>query len=157
MAHTPKFTLSGSTPKLDKRYFVGLPIPPAAGILAAVVHFSPTPLAVYTPESQQILSWALLVGMGLLSLLMVSNLRYSSFKDIGFHTNKPFIALPFFSLILALIWFHSQIMLLVIAVAYVLHGPLFKVWALLNRMRRPLTKGEDNVEQSEELVEQLKS
>jgi CDP-diacylglycerol--serine O-phosphatidyltransferase len=101
MAHTPKFTLSGNTPKLDKRYFVGLPIPPAAGVLAAVIHFSPTPLVGYAPELRQIWSWALLIGMGLLSLLMVSTLRYSSFKDTGFHTNKPFIALPFFSLILA--------------------------------------------------------
>jgi CDP-diacylglycerol---serine O-phosphatidyltransferase len=157
MAHAPKFMLSGNTPKLDKRYFVGLPIPPAAGILAAVVHFSPTPLAVYPPETRQILSWALLTGMALLSLLMVSTLRYSSFKDMGFHTNKPFIALPFFSLILALIWFHSQIALLVIAVSYVLHGPLFKIWALLNRGRRPLLKGDENTEQSDELAEQLKS
>lgn len=155
MAHTPKFTLSGNTPKLDKRYFVGLPIPPAAGILAAIVHFSPIPLTAYAPERQQILSWTLLVGMGLLSLLMVSSLRYSSFKDIGFHTNKPFIALPLFSIILALIWFHSQIALLVIAGSYVLHGPLFKVWALLHRTHRPLAK--ESAEQSEGLAEQLKS
>jgi hypothetical protein len=47
--------------------------------------------------------------------------------------------------------------LLLIAASYVLHGLLFKVWALLNRMRRPLAKSEENTEQSEELVEQLKS
>jgi CDP-diacylglycerol---serine O-phosphatidyltransferase len=157
MARAPKFTLSGNTPKLDKRYFVGLPIPPAAGVLAAVIHFSPTPLALYPPEQMQILSWALLTGMGLLSLLMVSNLRYSSFKDIGFHTNKPFIALPLFSFILALIWFHSQLVLLVVAVFYILHGPLLKVWALLNRMRRPSVKNEENTEQSDGLVGRLKS
>lgn len=157
MAHAPKFTISGNTPKLDKRYFVGLPIPPAAGILAAVVHFTPIPLAVYTPQPRQILSGALLIGMGLLSILMVSTLRYTSFKDIGFHTNKPFIALPFFSLVLALIWFHSQLVLLVLAVSYVLHGPLLKVWATLNRMRRPLAKNEEAAEQSEELAEQMKS
>ena len=34
MARAPRFSVPGNTPKLDKRYFVGLPIPPAAGLLA---------------------------------------------------------------------------------------------------------------------------
>src|SRR4030095_3579905 len=36
--------LQEGTPKVDKKSFVGLPISPAGGLLAALVHFSPEPL-----------------------------------------------------------------------------------------------------------------
>ena len=39
--------LQEGTPKLDKKNFVGLPIPPAAGLMASIVHFSPMPLSSY--------------------------------------------------------------------------------------------------------------
>jgi CDP-diacylglycerol---serine O-phosphatidyltransferase len=142
MARSPKFTQAGNTPKLDKRYFVGLPIPPAAGMLAAVVHFTPTPIAIFPAEQKELFSWLLLVGMGLLSVLMVSSLRYTSFKDLGFQSNKPFIALPLFSLLIAMIWFHSQLMLLVLSIGYVIHGPLLKLLGIFGRARRPLPKDE---------------
>lgn len=144
LARAPKFAQAGNTPKLDKRYFVGLPIPPAAGMLAAVVHFTPTPIAVYPAEDKELFSWLLLIGMGLLSVLMVSTLRYTSFKDLGLQTNKPFIALPLFSLFVALIWFHSQLMLLVFGIGYVTHGPVLKLFGLFGRFRRPATKNESS-------------
>ena len=143
LARAPKFTIAGNTPKLDKRYFVGLPIPPAAGMLAAVVHFTPTPLAIYNADARQFASWVLVSGMILLAVLMVSTLRYTSFKDVGPQTNKPFIALPLFALILALVWFHSEIVLLVFGIGYVAHGPLLKLLGLLGRFRRPLPKNDE--------------
>lgn len=142
MARAPKFSQAGNTPKLDKRYFVGLPIPPAAGMLAAIIHFTPTPIAIYPPQQKELFSWFLLVGMGLLSVLMVSTLRYTSFKDMGFQSNKPFIALPLFSLFIALIWFHSQLLLLVLGIGYVTHGPLLKLFGFVGRLRRPFSKDE---------------
>ncbi len=143
LARAPKFAQAGNTPKLDKRYFVGLPIPPAAGMLAALIHFAPQPFVSYGPAQQQLMSWLLLLGMGLLAVLMVSTLRYTSFKDIGLHTNKPFIALPLFSLFVALIWFHSQLMLLIFGVCYVTHGLLLKLFGLISRLRRPLPKNDE--------------
>lgn len=139
LARAPKFAQTGNSPKLDKRFFVGLPIPPAAGVLAAVVHFSPTPLATYSFERQYLYSWILLSGMATLSILMISTLRYTSFKDLGFKSNKPFIVLPLFSLVVALVWFHSQLLLLIMAGCYVIHGPILKLFGLLNRLRRPRT------------------
>jgi CDP-diacylglycerol---serine O-phosphatidyltransferase len=135
MARAPRFSVPGNTPKLDKRYFVGLPIPPAAGLLAAVIHFVPKPLSGYAPEQLKAFSWALLVGMAVLAVLMVSRIRYTSFKNVGPKSNKPFIILPLLSLFVAGIWFYSQWVLLVIASAYVSHGPLLKVWGLLGRFR----------------------
>jgi CDP-diacylglycerol---serine O-phosphatidyltransferase len=143
LARAPKFAQPGSSPKLDKRFFVGLPIPPAAGLLAALVHFSPVPIAVYSPDKRQLFSWCLLAVMGLLSFLMISTLRYTSFKDLGFRSNKPFIALPLFSLAVALVWFHSQLVLLILAASYVIHGPLLKLVGGLSRLRRPLPKNDE--------------
>jgi CDP-diacylglycerol--serine O-phosphatidyltransferase len=143
MARAPRFSLPGNTPKLDKRYFVGLPIPAAAGLLAAVIHFTPRPLSVYPPEKMETFSWILLVGVALLAILMVSTLRYSSFKNIGPKSNKPFIILPLLSLLVAGIWFYSEWVLLLIAALYVSHGPLMKLWSIMNRFRRPLAESED--------------
>ncbi len=143
MARSPRFSVPGNTPKLDKRYFVGLPIPAAAGLLAAVIHFIPRPIPSYAPEQIEFYSWMLLTGMSALAILMVSTFRYASFKNIGSRSNKPFIILPLLSLLVAGIWFYSHWVLLVIAAFYVIHGPLLKLWGLINRFRRPLPETKD--------------
>lgn len=146
MARAPRFFLPGNTPKLDKRYFVGLPIPPAAGLLAAIIHFIPQPLSSYDDEQARLYSWALLTGMTLLAVLMVSKVRYTSFKDIGPKSNKPFVTLPLLSLLVAGIWFYSQWVLLLIALTYVSHGPLMKLWGPLSRVRRLSSKSEESAD-----------
>src|SRR5215468_4009697 len=148
MARAPRFSVPGNTPKLDKRYFVGLPIPPAAGLLAAVIHFVPQPLSGYEVEQLKAYSWALLVGMALLAILMVSSIRYTSFKNVGSKSNKPLFILPLLSLLLAGIWFYSQWALLVIASAYVSHGPLLKVWGLLGRFRTQSSASEESASET---------
>jgi phosphatidylserine synthase len=75
---------------------------------------------------------------------MVSRVRYTSFKNVGLKTNKPLIILPLISLLVAGIWFYSQWVLLVIASAYVSHGPLLKVWGLLSRFRPQSSKAEES-------------
>jgi CDP-diacylglycerol--serine O-phosphatidyltransferase len=142
-ARAPRFSVPGNTPKLDKRYFVGLPIPMAAGLLAAIIHFTPRPISSYSPERIKIYSWALLAGVAVLAILMVSTLRYASFKDIGPKSNKPFITLPLLSLLVAGVWFYSQWVLLALVSAYVAHGPLMKVWGIINRFRRPLPEADE--------------
>lgn len=138
MARAPRFSDPGKSPKLDKRYFVGLPIPAAATMLAAVIHFAPRPLPTFKADQLQLYSWALIVGMSALAVLMVSTFRYTSFKNIGPKSNKPFITLPLLSLLLAGIWFYSQWVLLILATVYVSHGPLIKLWNLISRpFRRP--------------------
>lgn len=143
LARAPKFANTGNSPKLDKRYFVGLPIPPAAGMLAAVIHFAPTPFANYSPDQRLFFSWALIIGMGAMAGLMVSTLRYTSFKDIGIQTSKPRVALPFLSLIIASIWFYSELVLLVFGICYVTHGPILKLYGMLNRSRKATGKSNE--------------
>jgi len=64
--------------RADRKYFVGLPIPSAAGMVASVV---------YAAESEPLHSWiisaAWLCLVALLSFLMVSTWRYPSFKDLN--------------------------------------------------------------------------
>lgn len=147
MARAPRFTVAGNTPKLDKRYFVGLPIPAAAALLAALIHFAPTPLRAYAPDRVQAFSWALLAMMSLCALLMVSTLRYTSFKNVGPRSNKPLVVLPLLSLLIPGIWLYSEQVLLLLAALYVAHGPLLKIWNLLSsRLRRPAGRVEETAE-----------
>ncbi|MEP7274586.1 MAG: CDP-diacylglycerol--serine O-phosphatidyltransferase [Acidobacteriota bacterium] len=135
VARAPRFAVTGASPKLDKRSFVGLPIPAAAGLLAAVIHFSPRPLIAYPAEKFLLYSYLLLIAMALLAILMVSTVRYTSFKNVGTSSNKPFVTLPLLSLLVAGIWFYSEEVLLVVAAGYVLHGLALKVWNFLGRWR----------------------
>src|SRR5262245_57742985 len=148
MARAPRFSVVGNTTKTGKRYFVGLPTPPAAGLLAAVIHSVPHPLSSYDPDQLRVYSWALLAGMALLAVLMVSRVRYTSFKNVVSKSNKPFIILPLISLLVAGIWFYSQWVLLVIALAYVSHGPLLKVWGLLGRFRPQSSRPEESASET---------
>jgi CDP-diacylglycerol--serine O-phosphatidyltransferase len=133
-------TLAGGTAKVDKKSFVGLPIPAAAGLLAAIVHFAPMPLKAYSGNLPNIYSGLLMALMAMLSILMVSAIRYSSFKTVGAgkrSTTKAIIAIAAVGM---LVWLHSQYVLLLLIGAYVSHGLLFKLFSLL-RFRRKTEEG----------------
>lgn len=133
LARAPRFETHGTTPKLDKRYFVGLPIPAAAGLTAAFVYFQPEQL----PGSSGVTrNWILLSVVLLVSFLMVSTFRYASFKDLGPRSNQPFLVFPLMAMLIFLIYYYSQWMFLLMAIVYVAHGPMLKIWGLLNRQRR---------------------
>ncbi|MFN2453905.1 MAG: phosphatidylcholine/phosphatidylserine synthase [Pyrinomonadaceae bacterium] len=129
--------LAEGTPKLDKKSFVGLPIPAAALLIAAIVHFAPLPLIAYESRYAEMYSSLLMALAGCLGALMVSNLRYTSFKSIG--TGKrgtPMIILLVASIGM-LIWLFSRHVLLSLAIIYVLHGLLSRFASLFRR--RPPT------------------
>ena len=69
----------------DRKYFVGLPIPAAAGLVAAIVYATDS-----VPLEWWILSALWLALLALLSFLMVSTWRYPSFKEI--HLTGPALA-----------------------------------------------------------------
>lgn len=140
MARSPRFSHGEMTPKLDKRYFVGLPIPAAAGTLAALIHFTPRPVSTYSAADAHNFGLALLIGMALLAILMVSTIRYASFKEFGLRSNKPFFIIPTLSLLVAGIWFYSQWVLLALASTYAIHGPLNKLISFFGRGRRSTPK-----------------
>ncbi len=112
---------------VDKRYFVGLPSPAAAGILAATVYAYPAGL---TNPRWSIPAIALVVVP---ALLMVSKFRFRSFKTFDLQSRRPFRILLFFALIITAVVTHPQFVLVVMAYAYLV-SPL--IGAIIGRLRR---------------------
>ncbi len=137
-ASRPRILAEG-TPKVDKKNFVGLPIPMAGAFIAALVHFSPLPLIYFGPERARIYSGLLMVLVGLLSLLMVSTLRFSSFKTVGTRARSMRTIILVLSVGM-LIFLFSRYVLLAIVASYVLHGLLSRVAAVFWR-RSETTEG----------------
>lgn len=118
--------LAEGTPKVDKKNYVGLPIPVAGGLIAALVHFSPVPLTYFGPERARIYSGLLMVLVGLLSLMMVSTLRFSSFKTVGTRVRSMRTIILALSVGM-LIFLYSQYVLLGIVISYILYGLVSRV------------------------------
>ncbi|HSE34164.1 MAG TPA: phosphatidylcholine/phosphatidylserine synthase [Pyrinomonadaceae bacterium] len=124
--------LAEGTIKVDKKSFVGLPIPVAGGLIAAIVHFNPLPLISFGAERARIYSVLLILLMGTLSLMMVSTLRFSSFKTVG--TKARSMRIVILSLAVGmLIFLYSQYVLLGIVIVYILHGLLTRVIGVFSR------------------------
>ncbi len=113
-----RFNLQAKKPPeaSSKRYFVGLPIPAAAGLLVAVVHFFKTP----TLMIGSALLWSFLIL--LLAFLMISTVRYSSFKEFDVKKARPSLALFVTAMLISLIYLYSEVMLLSMATIYVGSG-----------------------------------
>ena len=116
----------------DRKYFVGLAIPAAAGMVAAVVYAAGSSPIHYWPFA---VVWLVLLAM--LSLLMVSTWRYYSFKDINLlRPRSPLMVIVLGSLIY-LIWNYSQVMLLAMAATYVGSGIVIRIGGIVRRHMRP--------------------
>lgn len=112
----------------DRKYFVGLPIPAAAAMVAAVV---------YSWDSEPLVWWPVsVVWLGLLLLLgflMVSTWRYYSFKGINLNkAYSPLIIILLGALIYA-IWNYSQIVFVLLAVSYVGSGIVIRIGGAVRR------------------------
>lgn len=119
-ATRPRVLMEGSA-KVDKKNFVGLPIPPAGGLLAAIVHFSPAPLNFYGADASRYYAIAVFGLIAILSVLMVSKIRYSSMKTLGSRRTNFMMLLGLVAIGMA-VWLYSAYALLVISVIYVGHG-----------------------------------
>src|SRR6266436_6175534 len=115
-----------------KKYFVGMPIPAAAGVIAAVVHFT---------DGVPIISWwtalSWLMMMVVIAYLMVSTWRFYSFKDIDFLSRRPFRLIVLIGTLIALIWFFSWPVLFAIALLYMASGVLWRLQWIFRRKNPP--------------------
>ena len=124
--------LAEGTIKVDKKSFVGLPIPGAACLIAAIIHFSPLPLVSYGPERGRMYSVLLMLLVGFLSVLMVSTLRFSSFKTVGTR-RRSMRTIMLVVAVGMLIFLYSRYVLLGIVSLYILHGLLSRVVGLFRK------------------------
>ena len=121
----------------DRKYFVGMPIPAAAGLLAASVHFCYGIPNVYWYIA---IPWLILVG--LCSYLMVSTWRFWSAKEINLSLTRshPIRRLLPLALVLYIVIRYSSVTLFLVALAYMFSG----IWARgaygwqRRRRRRPI-------------------
>jgi CDP-diacylglycerol--serine O-phosphatidyltransferase len=119
----------------DRRYFIGLPIPAAAGIVAS------TMLLLGNDELEQWQSAAIAVGTYIVSVLMVSTFRYYSFKEVDFARRRPTGILLFLVLALVIVATHPQWFLFLLLSVYVLSGPMRPLWAPRREGALMLDKG----------------
>jgi CDP-diacylglycerol--serine O-phosphatidyltransferase len=116
--------LAEGTPKVDKKSFVGLPIPVAGCLIAAIVHFTPTPLVKHGAKGP-VMAIVMMVLVAFLALLMVSTLRFTSLKSIGTGRRDARLMIGLIALV-SLIYLYSQWVLLILVSAYLVHGLLLR-------------------------------
>jgi CDP-diacylglycerol--serine O-phosphatidyltransferase len=112
---------------VDGRYFVGLPIPMGAAPIAALVLFTPDRLALRT---QAVLVAGLIVT---LALLMVSTLRYHSFKGVDLRKRRSYLTLLGIVMLLLPIVLFREPALLALASLFALSGPILHLVGLVRR------------------------
>ena len=100
-----------------RKYFVGMPIPAAAGVVSAVVHFTSG-----VPLFNLWLSVAWLGLVAMTGFLMVSTWRFWSGKEINLANRHPFQLMVLIGAALALIVQFSNVALLLIALGYMFSG-----------------------------------
>ena len=128
---------------VDTRYFVGLPIPATAFFLATMVFYYPNRI------DNKITSIFIMGLVYMVSFLMISKLRYRSFKDIDFRKRKSYFIIIIIALFFWLVIIHPQVVLLALSSSFVLSGILSKMFTL--RRRRKITEAPP---QQEKIVEE---
>ena len=117
--------------KIDKRYFQGLPCPPAAGVIAGMV---------WTCSEFGVSGWSINIGAAVLTvvlgILMVSNIRYRSFKDLDLKHNVRFLTILIIVFVLILIAIDPPRILFTIFFLYAISGPIITFWQLRKRRRQ---------------------
>jgi CDP-diacylglycerol--serine O-phosphatidyltransferase len=120
-----RFSAQDTSP--DRRFFVGLPTPAAAGLFASVAFYYPVQLQDLNPRR------LLIFAVILTSLAMVSQVRYRSFKDIDLRRRQPYRIIIVLATIILLIALDPERVLLLMTTGYALSGPAER---LVGRLRR---------------------
>ncbi len=114
----------------DRKYFVGMPIPAGAGLIAAVVYVDPSPITHFTES----VMWLILVAI--VGLLMVSTWRYPSFKQVSASKPRSPLVVLIVGATAILIFLWRQPVLLALASLYVSSGIFIRLGGLIRRLRR---------------------
>jgi CDP-diacylglycerol---serine O-phosphatidyltransferase len=117
-----RFNVQGMAPGSSK-YFVGMPTPAAAGVIASIVHAfhsgGPMPIGPLQ-NGWWAAAWFLLPAA--LGALMTSTIRYYSFKDIPWTRKQPSLAIVLLCLLVAVVWRYSEYALMTMACTYTIVG-----------------------------------
>jgi CDP-diacylglycerol---serine O-phosphatidyltransferase len=109
----------------DKRFFVGLASPAAAGLVVFMVWV----LTEYDVEVTRLVSMIAALVTFLAGALMVLNIRYYSFKDLDMKNRVPFIVMILVVLVFVIVSWDPPIVLFLMAITYAMSGPAMAVYA----------------------------
>lgn len=126
---------------VNKRYFQGLASPAAAAVVAGMVWVGDSygwDMDIVTPIA--------LVATVCVAVLMVSNIRYRSFKDFDIKGKVPFVTALVIVLVFVLVSIDPPQVLFAIFVSYALSGPVSTVLALRKRRAGRNQEPSDRVE-----------
>ncbi|HSH49119.1 MAG TPA: CDP-diacylglycerol--serine O-phosphatidyltransferase [Halomonas sp.] len=120
---------------VDKKWFIGLPSPSAAAVVAA---------SVWTFHSLDANAFGfkllMLFVVGAAGVLMVSNIRYYSFKELDLKGPVPFVVLLAIVLGFVVISIEPSVMLLLLFGSYVVSGPVLAILSKLRKSAKPGAK-----------------
>ncbi len=117
------------TASAEKAYFEGLPIPVAAFVIATTILLFHE---LMLEESHNYFNLGLTVA---LAFLMVSSIKYRSFKDLDFRDKRSFGFLVFVVFVLMIVAYNPGIMMFVVMIGYVVSGPIFHVLGYEQKIR----------------------
>lgn len=124
-----RFNVQAESP--DKRYFVGMPSPAAAGVLASTVFAWPDGFGI--PQGPVVALTMVLVP----ALMMVSRIRFRAFGTLMLRPRSSFLVLLQFALLVAAIAVQPVPVLFIMAYSYLASGPM---GFLLGRLRSPTSR-----------------
>jgi CDP-diacylglycerol---serine O-phosphatidyltransferase len=120
------------TGTVDRRFFVGLSTPAAAGVAAAVV------ILLDGDETSRAVRVAIAVATYMLALLMVSTFRYWSFKEVDFARRRPVETLLIVVLAVMIVATMHEVFLFLVFGGYALSGPVR--WLVVGRHALPVAE-----------------
>jgi CDP-diacylglycerol--serine O-phosphatidyltransferase len=129
-----RFNVQGMAPGGSK-FFVGMPTPAAAGVVASIIHGFKVPIHDYR--------WSIVwfVLLGLLGALMTSAIRYYSFKDIPWGRKQPSVTVIVLLMLIAVVWKFSEIALVMFACVYAATGVALHFVRFFRHRFAPRTAG----------------
>ena len=111
--------------------FVGLPCPAAAGAIATMIMFFR-----FMGVTETVKHVSILILVYLLSYLMISTLRYLSFKKVRIPREKRFQAVVAVVLMLVLLATEPSVTFFIVALSYIFSGPLVELYRFLKRRKK---------------------
>lgn len=116
-------------PSANKKYFKGLPSPPAASVVVSML---------WTLQEFDLNTFPMRVFAAILTLitglLMVSNIRYYSFKEVHSKNTVPFIVIFLAMLVFALISMDPPLVWFILSLCFLLSGPVHYLWFYRRRL-----------------------
>ncbi|MDR3319679.1 MAG: CDP-diacylglycerol--serine O-phosphatidyltransferase [Desulfovibrio sp.] len=117
---------------MSKRFFIGLPIPVGACTVACFVFFT----AHFPAVAQKALPYAAFALAVCLGLVMVSSVRYFSFKEYDFLRAHPIRVMLLFIFLLALVISVPKVMGFLLCALYIAEGPVYTFFVMPRRTRQ---------------------